>query len=129
MLHVLKIFIATLFLGLLLQAQTTRAVELTFLQSNPGERTLLKQFVIANWFEMDKVAKSQGLIEDYRVFDSGSDEGPWNVLVIVTYRNAKGYEGIAEAFEKIRKQHKVVPVDGKSLAQLGKIVNTKRLYE
>jgi hypothetical protein len=78
---------------------------------------------------MDKIAKAQGLIDSYRIFDTGTEEGPWNVLVVVTYRNEKGYEGIAEAFEKIRKQHKVVPASGKLLPQLGRIVDSKRLFE
>jgi hypothetical protein len=119
----------TLLPGQFLQAQNRRAVEHTFLQANPGERENLTKFIVTNWFAMDKSAKAQGLIDNYRIFDTGTDEGPWNVLVVVTYRDEKGYDGIAEAFEKIRKQHKVVPASGKLLPQLGRIVDSKRLFE
>lgn len=129
MLRCITIVCLTLLPGQFLQAQNGRAVEHTFLQSSPGERENLKQFIITNWFAMDKVAKDQGLIDSYRILETGTDQGPWNVLVVVTYKDEKGYEGIAEAFEKIRKQHKTVPANGKLLPQLGKIVDSKRLFE
>lgn len=69
-----------------------RAVELTFLKSNPGEREQLKTFIVLNWFAMDKIAKEQSLMSAFTVMDTGTDEGPWNVLVSVTYTNEKGYE-------------------------------------
>jgi hypothetical protein len=106
-----------------------RAVELTFLKSNPGERELLKTFIVLNWFAMDKIAKEQGLMSAFTVMDTGTDEGAWNVLVSVTYMNDKGYEGIAEAFEKIRRAHATVRVGGKGLRDLGTIVESKRMFE
>ena len=106
-----------------------RAVELTFLKSNPGEREQLKSFIVLNWFAMDKIAKEQGLMSAFTVMDTGTDEGPWNVLVSVTYMNEKGYEGIAEAFEKIRRAHTTVRVGGKALRELGSIVESKRMFE
>jgi hypothetical protein len=106
-----------------------RAVELTFLKSNPGEREQLKTFIVLNWFAMDKIAKEQGLMSAFTVMDTGTDEGPWNVLVSVTYMNEKGYEGIAEAFEKIRRAHTTVRVGGKALRELGSIVESKRMFE
>jgi hypothetical protein len=110
-------------------AATARAVELTFLKAAPGERENLKRFIVLNWFAMDAIAKQQGLMQAYTVLDSGSDDGPWNLLVSVTYMDAKGYEGIAEAFEKIRRAHQTVPVDGKTLRDLGRIVESKRVFE
>jgi hypothetical protein len=106
-----------------------RAVELTFLKSNPGEREQLKTFIVLNWFAMDKIAKEQGLMSAFTVMDTGTDEGPWNVLVSVTYMNEKGYEGIAESFEKIRRAHTTVRVGGKGLRELGSIVESKRMFE
>jgi hypothetical protein len=41
----------------------------------------------------------------------------------------KGYQGIIEPFEKIRRAHTPVLVDGKSLRDLGSIVDSKRLFE
>jgi hypothetical protein len=102
------------------------AVELTFLKSLPGQRENLKQSIVQNWFAMDKIAKAQGLMSAFTVMDTGSDEGPWNVLVSVTYMNERGYEGIAEAFEKIRRAH--IPV-GKSSRELGTIVDSKKMFE
>lgn len=110
-------------------AAPLRAVELTFLKAEAGQREKLKSFIVQNWFEMDRIAKQQGLLRAYTVLDTGSDEGPWNLLVSVTYHDERGYTGVAEAFEKIRQAHQTVLVDGKALAQLGKIVESKRLLE
>ncbi len=106
-----------------------RAVEFTYLKSNPGEREQLKTFIVLNWFAMDKIAKEQGLMSAYTVMDTGTDEGPWNVVVSVTYKNEKGYDGIKEAFEKIRRAHTTIRVGGKGLRELGSIVETKRMFE
>jgi hypothetical protein len=65
----------------------------------------------------------------FTVMDTGTDEGPWNVLVSVTYMDEQGYPGIEEAFEKIRSAHTTVLVDGKGLRELGSIVDSKRLFE
>ncbi len=102
------------------------AVELTFLKSLPGQRENLKQSIVHNWFAMDKIAKAQGLMSAFTVMDTGSDKGTWNVLVSVTYMNERGYEGIAEAFEKIRRAH--IPV-GKPSRELGTIVDSKKMFE
>jgi hypothetical protein len=115
--------------GTAASAPERRAIELTFLKANPGQREQLKEFIVLNWFAMDKVAKQQGLMSAFTVMDTGTDEGPWNVLVSVTYMNEKGYEGIAEAFEKIRRAHTTVRVGGKALRELGSIVESKRMFE
>lgn len=114
-----------------LGAQTVerRAVELTFLKANPGLREQLKSFIVLNWFAMDKIAKEQGLMSAFTVMDTGTDEGPWNVVVSVTYRDERGYDGIAEAFEWIRRAHTPVRVEGKSLRDLGSVVESKRVFE
>lgn len=106
-----------------------RAVELTFLKSKPGQREQLKTFIIRNWFAMDRIAKEQGLLSAFTVMDTGTDEGAWNVLVSVTYMNDKGYDGIVDAFERIRRAHAPVRIDGKELRDLGAIVDSKRLFE
>lgn len=106
-----------------------RAVELTFLLSKPGDRERLRQFIVLNWFAMDAIAKERGLMRAYTVMDTGTDEGEWNVLVAVTYADARGYEGIAAEFETIRRAHRVIPVDGRTLRELGSIVKTTRVYE
>jgi hypothetical protein len=115
--------------GAAVLATERRAVELTFLKSQPGQREQLKSFIVQNWFAMDKIAKDQGLMHAYTLLDTGSDEGPWNVVVSVTYMNDKGYDGIVEAFEKIRRAHTTVRVEGKTLRDLGSIIETKRTFE
>lgn len=127
------LFVAVLVLATAAASATAssdrRAVELTFLKSNPGQREQLKSFIVLNWFAMDKVAKEQGLISAFTVLDTGTDEGPWNLLVSVTYMNDKGYEGISKAFKKIRRAHITVPVEGKGLRELGTIVESKHVFE
>jgi hypothetical protein len=110
-------------------SHATRAVELTFLKSLPGERDNLRQFIEKNWFAIDAFAQKQGLMAAYTVLDSGSDEGAWNLLVAVTYHTPQGYEGILDAFERIRSAHKTVLIEGKSLKDLGRIVDSKKLQE
>lgn len=107
----------------------TRAVELTFLKSKPGQRENLKRFIVLNWFAMDRIARELGLLHAYTVMDTGSDDGPWNVVVATTYRDARGYSGIAQAFEKIRESHRTVLVDGKALQALGSVVEAVQLLE
>jgi hypothetical protein len=110
----------------------TRAVELTFLKSQPGQRENLKRFIVLNWFAMDRIAREQGLLHAYTVMDTGSDDGAWNVVVSTTYLDARGYSGIAQAFEKIRESHRTVLVDGKALEALealGSVVDSIQLLE
>lgn len=78
---------------------------------------------------MDRIARAQGLIAAYSLYETGTDEGPWNVLVAVTYMDSRGYEGVAAEFEQIRRAHQNVPVEGKQLAELGQIVESKRVFE
>ncbi len=108
---------------------TRRAVELTFLKSITGERDRLLTFIERNWFEMDRIAKEQGLMAAYRLLDAGSDDGDWNCCVEVTYHDSRGYAGIAEAFERIRKAHSPVRIDGKGLRELGAIVGSRTVLE
>ncbi len=106
-----------------------RAVELTFLKSNPGDREKLKQFIVINWFAMDAIAAKQGLMSAYTILDTGDDAGDWNLIVKVTYPNEKGYEGIQDDFNKIRQAHKTILIDGKGLRDLGRIVSSKKTFE
>jgi hypothetical protein len=104
------------------------AVEYTFIKSLPGEREALKKFIVANWFKLDAIAAQRGLMSAYEVLDSGDDAEPWNIVVAVTYMNRAGYEGIATEFEKIRRDHKRILIDGKDFKDMGKIVMSRKLY-
>lgn len=105
------------------------AVELTWLQAAPGERAALTRFIRLNWLAMDAIATRQGLMRDYRLLENAGEGESWDVLVIVSYHDERGYAGIASAFEAIRARHQTVLVDGKDLSTLGKIVRSERSYE
>jgi hypothetical protein len=110
----------------------TRAVELTFLKSAPGKLHDLRAFVRANWFAMDAKAVEQGLMLRYEWLDLGgeaTDRDPWDAIVKVTYLDARGYDGIREGFERIRREHKTVLINGQGMRELGRVVETKRLFE
>jgi len=68
-----------------------RAVEFTYLKSQPGERDNLRQAIVANWLAMDAIAVQQGLMVDYKVFDAGNDDGEWNIKVMVVYPDARSH--------------------------------------
>lgn len=106
-----------------------RAVELTFLKAFPGERERLLKFIVANWFEMDRIARQQGLMDDYRLLDSATDDADWHALMVVTYADERGFAGIAEAFERIRRAHTTVRIDGKGLRELGTITLSRKTLE
>lgn len=102
--------------------------EVTYLKALPGQKEQLIQFLNRNWFAMDSIAVSQGLMSGYKLWES-ADSAEWDVIVAVAYPDSKGYEGIKEAFEKIRSQHVTIPVEGKKLPQLGKIVRSEKFHE
>jgi hypothetical protein len=101
--------------------------ELTFLKATDGDTASLCRFITKNWFVMDKIAVERGLMTEYRLLRSTGADPDWDVLVIVGYPNVDGYSGITLEFEAIRAAHTIVPVNGKTLRQLGVIVSSRRL--
>jgi hypothetical protein len=101
--------------------------ELTFLKASEGNIDSLCQFIKENWFEMDRIAAERGLMTEYRLLRSTGADQDWDVLVMVGYPNVDGYSGITKEFEAIRAAHTTVPVNGKTLRQLGAIVSSRRL--
>ena len=101
--------------------------ELTFLKATDGDTASLCRFITQNWFVMDKIAVERGLMTEYRLLRSTGADPDWDVLVIVGYPNVDGYSGITLEFEAIRAAHTIVPVNGKTLRQLGVIVSSRRL--
>jgi hypothetical protein len=106
-----------------------RTVTVTYLQSQPGKLPQLERFVRANWFAMDEIAVQQGLFVSYEWLDTGDDSSPWNALVIVTYGDDKGFEGIADRWAPIKAAHKEVRPDGLEMKDLGRVLETKSLSE
>lgn len=107
--------------------QSAASFELTFLKAIDGDTASLCRFIMQNWFEMDKIAVERGLMTEYRLLRSTGPDPDWDVLVIVGYPNVDGYSGITLEFEAIRAAHTTVPVNGKTLRQLGVIVASRRL--
>lgn len=109
--------------------RTSRAVELTFMKSRPGQRGNLVRYIVANWFAMDSAARARGLLDGFSVLESGVDGGPWDVVVSTSYRDTRGHEGIAEAFDLIRKSHQEVLIEGRGLDDLGSIIDSQTVFE
>lgn len=111
------------------QARATQVVEWTRLKAKPGERANLAAFITANWFAMDARAVEQGLFTSYRLIGNPAADGAWDLLVEVGYPTAEGYDDPATraGFTAIRAAHRTVPVDGKTLNDLGTILGTERL--
>ncbi len=117
--------------------EPVRAVEMTYIQAKPGKREQMKRYLIENWFVLDEAAVKQGLMHSYRLLDTGedakadakSDAKTWNIIVISSYRDEKGYEAIKSEFEAIRKTHRKVLIDGLDFRDLGQVVNSHQLWE
>ncbi|MEY2883778.1 MAG: hypothetical protein RL490_1502, partial [Pseudomonadota bacterium] len=105
-------------------AKATVVEEWTFLRSLDPDPADLIAFIRANWFVMDRVAVAQGLFTHYALYRS-DDGGDWNVAVVVGYAQAQGYAGVRAAFEAIRAAHVPVPIKGKDLKALGRIIGTR----
>jgi hypothetical protein len=109
-----------------------RAVELTFLRAEPGQRERLVRFLDANWLAMDRLAVARGLFLEARLLearDEGAADPAWDVVVVVTYRDTGGYESVRAPFEEIRRAHAKVLIDGLDLAALGRVVASRSLVE
>jgi hypothetical protein len=106
-----------------------RVVTLTYLKSQPGRLAQLERFIRANWFAMDAVAVQQGLFADYGWLDSGTDDGPWNAIVMVTYNDDKGFAGIQDRWAGIKAAHKEVRPDDLPFRDLGRVLETLNLFE
>lgn len=101
----------------------------TYLKATDGVRADLKAFLQQNWLAMDKQATEQGLFKQYHLLENDDSTKRWDFVIVVQYRDEKGYEGVKVEFEKIRQNHQRVLVNGKGMAELGKIVNTEEFLE
>jgi hypothetical protein len=106
----------------------------TYIKSVDNQKIKLKKYLEKNWFAMDSIAVKQKLIAQYELYENKSTDSlaKWDYIVAVEYFNTKGYEGIAEKFEEIRKKHKTVKIEELGFKELGKVVGsetiTKKMY-
>lgn len=101
----------------------------TYLKANDGLRADLKAFLQQNWLAMDKQATELGLFKQYHLLENNDSTKVWDFVIVVQYRDAKGYEGVKVEFDKIRQAHQRVLIDGKAMAELGKIVKSEDFLE
>jgi hypothetical protein len=116
----------------LLQSLTsaeTQVIERTYLKASSGQRAALAKFIVANWFELDRIAKEQGLFTHYRLSENLNAAADWDFEVAVGYPNAEGYQNsdVQARFAEIRKAHTTILIDGKGLKELGRIVRSDRI--
>ena len=111
------------------QAGQTQIIERTYLKASSGQREALARFIVANWFELDRVAKERGLFTSYALSENLDQSADWDFEVAVGYPNKDGYENtdVQVRFGEIRKAHKTILIDGKGLRELGQIVRTDRI--
>lgn len=101
----------------------------TYLAATPGRRGALARFIVANWFEMDRIAVEQGLFRGYRLLENPRIDEDWDLIVEVTYNDACGYTCVSERFEAIRGAHATVPVEGLVMKDLGRVVRSVGFQE
>jgi hypothetical protein len=102
--------------------------EWTFLKALDPDPADLITFIKANWFAMDKVAVERGLFSEFALYRA-IDEGEWQVAVVVGYPDPRGYDGVRAEFEAIRAAHVPVPINGRTLGGLGRVIGTRRVEQ
>jgi hypothetical protein len=106
-----------------------RVVTFTYLKAAPGRLAQLERYIRANWFVMDERAVRDGLFVSYGWLDTGSEDGPWNAVVIVTYNDDKGFSKIQSSWSKIKAAHTEVRPDGLGISELGTVIESRELFE
>lgn len=106
-----------------------KVFEHTFLKANEGLRDHLRQYVVENWFRMDQKGLEQGIFTSYQLLEETEENAMWDYVMVVGYPTDLGYSDpvATERFTEIRKAHVEVKIDGRGLAELGKIVGNHRL--
>lgn len=108
---------------------TVKVYEYTFIKSLEAKPDKAIEYIVKNWFALDKIAAEQGLLLEYNVFEADAEEKEeWNIVVAVGYPTEQGSDAIMEQFNTIRQQHKKVLVDGKEFKDLAKIVGSRKMF-
>jgi hypothetical protein len=104
----------------------TLVEEWTFLKALEPDPAKLIAFIKANWFAMDRIAVAEGLFNSYALYRA-EEAGDWDLAVVVGYPDAAGSAAILDRFNEIRAAHQTVLIDGKGLAQLGRITGSRKV--
>jgi hypothetical protein len=127
---VLISFASLSFNGLAQQNKNACVWGFTYLKATPNNQKKLREFLYKNWFAIDQIAVEKGLLKEYHLFENQEpDQVEWDILIVVKYKDEKGYDGIQTEFEEIRTLHKRVLIDGLGFSDLGKIISSKTLLE
>ncbi len=108
-------------------AQETKAVELTLLRSLDPDPKLAARFIKENWFAMDTIAQSRGLMTFFSLHIDPTPNEDWNLVVQVGYPDVRGFDAIRPQWAEIVAAHQTVLVEGKRLPDLARVLGTRRL--
>jgi hypothetical protein len=111
------------------EADHTVLIEQTYLKAYDGLKDDLRTFIERNWFVMDQKGVEQGIFTSFWLMEDVDENASWDFVMAVGYPQLEGYENSDAKlkFDAIRKAHVPVPVNGKLLKDLGKIVHHHRL--
>ncbi|KPF65907.1 hypothetical protein IP88_13170 [alpha proteobacterium AAP81b] len=110
-------------------ATPTVLIEQTFLKAEPGRRADLARYIEANWFVLDRQGVARGIFTSFALYEDIDANADWDLMVAVGYPQPQGYDDPATqaVFKALKAAHVDVPIDGRSLAALGRIVRHHRL--
>ncbi len=115
--------------GAQLAKSKTVMFEHTFLKAKASSRKDLARYIELNWFAMDKAGMEKGIFTSYHLLTAMDESSDWDLVMVVGYPQAEGYSDpkTKETFLQIKAAHKEIQVSGKSLKDLGEIVQHHRL--
>ena len=96
----------------------------TLLKATEGRREALGWFITLNWLAMDRVAIDAGLFTHATLYEVVGDPD-CDFVVEVGYIDPAGYDAVADRFAGIRSAHATVLVEGRGLAELGRITGNR----
>lgn len=104
----------------------------TFLRAMEGRHRALGKFIELNWLAMDREGIAQGVFTHATLLEVvGADEidadDRVDYIVEVGYLTAGGYDEVSSRFDEIRARHRMTPVEGLHLADLGRVVGGREL--
>jgi hypothetical protein len=108
-------------------ASETKAVEITLLRSIDPNPNLAAQFIKANWFAMDEIARVRGLMTFFNLHIDPNPREDWNLIVQVGYPDVRGFDSIRHQWAEIVAAHQTVLIEGKRLPDLARVLGTRRL--